>query len=324
MDVWKIPECSMKASVVAFGSSLLRGRPFWKNSPSTVVAFARLRRFPKAFESFPNLRDQYRQNHGEQGDAPHSQAEGRLPEGVHIALGDDERLPEGPFHDRSQDQSHDQRGRFIVEFAHDIAQDARAQHHPDVEKGAVVPVGADRAQNQDDRHQVEVGYPDDLGEDSHQRKVQDQQHHIAEIEAADHPPEDIGPVAQQKGARGDAVQKHPPQQDGGRRGERQPQREQRDHGAARRRIVGRFGTGHPFNGALSRNPPYAWRSIFPGHRTQKRPWLPPVRAAGRSETPAPIPGPSGRWTVSSPSGWDRVRGTGPAEPRSVFPLRPER
>ena len=59
-------------------------------------------------------------------------------------------------------------GRFIVEFAHDIAQDACAQHHPDVEKGAVVPVGADRAQNQDDRHQIVVGNPDDLGKYPHQ------------------------------------------------------------------------------------------------------------------------------------------------------------
>lgn len=32
-------------------------------------------------------------------------------------------------------QSHDQGGRFIVEFAHDIAQDARPKHHPCVEQG---------------------------------------------------------------------------------------------------------------------------------------------------------------------------------------------
>src|SRR5207247_8476604 len=112
-------------------------------------------------------------------------------------------------------------------------------------------VRADDRDDQDGGHQPAVGDAQQVHEQTDQRQVQNQQHHVADIHAGDQSPEHFRVVGEQQRPRRDPVNGERRQQDGGGRDRRNAEREQRDHGGAGGGVVGGLRRGHALDGALA-------------------------------------------------------------------------
>ncbi len=117
-------------------------------------------------------------------------------------------------------------------------------------EGAVADaVGAHDHEGHDDPEEDAIGNLQDLDPDADQGQIEDQEDDVADVEAGDHPPGDIGVLLEEKRAGDEPVHHEGPHdhRDGGRG--RDAQGEQRDEGPVGVGVVGRFGTRDPFDHA---------------------------------------------------------------------------
>ena len=112
-------------------------------------------------------------------------------------------------------------------------------------------VGTERGEEQDAG--VELGPRDlqQLGPQRRQRQVDHQQQGVADQQAGEQRPDQVGLVGHQRRAGLDAVGLHGRQDDRGGRGDRQPEGEQRDEHAGGAGVVGGLRAGDALDGALA-------------------------------------------------------------------------
>ena len=144
-----------------------------------------------------------------------------------------------------------QRRRVEVELAKQITDDAHHQHDPDVDDRVVHLVHADDAEHDDQRIEIGVGNPQHVDEHADQRKVEREQHQVADIHRGDEAPEHVGMLGDELRAGRHAVNEQRRHQHGGHRAGRQAERQHRHEGAGRGRIVGRFRSGDAGDRALA-------------------------------------------------------------------------
>src|SRR5918994_7100844 len=152
----------------------------------------------------PEARDQGRQvreqerHEGEQEDGQRERP-GHEDREVSLAYG--ERPPELRLHQRAQDHTEYYRPHREVVPAHEEAQDTYGVHHQEVDGAVREAVDTERGEDEDAG--VEEGFWDlqQLHPDPDERQVQDQQHHVADVETSYQSPYEVRGVLEEQRAR---------------------------------------------------------------------------------------------------------------------------
>ena len=127
---------------------------------------------------------------------------GRLEKDEKAPIGQGEGASQGHLHHRPQDEGKDHRSRFILKFFQEKAEETKRPGNDDVDDVVIQAISADQAEENDKREKVRVRNPEKPHPDGNQREVQNQEQDIPDIHARNHPPEEVGSVLDQKGARG--------------------------------------------------------------------------------------------------------------------------
>src|SRR4051812_9774869 len=162
-----------------------------------------------------------------------------------------ERLAQRPLHPAAEDEPQDERCGRIVEPAHEVAEHAEPDDQRDVEQASGSAVDADDGDADDQRVEDVVRRVQHLREDRHQRQVEHEQHHIADVHARHQAPEQRGIFGDEERPRPEAPQHERGEQH--RRGSRarNAEREQRHERSAGLRVVRAFGGGHALDRTLA-------------------------------------------------------------------------
>src|SRR5216117_1681544 len=182
--------------------------------------------------------------------------------------GEDQGLAKGLFHHWADHHRQDQRRGFVVEFFHQIPQDSKDPHYDAVADIVADAVGADEAEQEDEREQDRVGHSEEPGPHWYERQIQDQKHGVADVHAGDNPPEDIGGLLHQKGTGLKPVNHQRPKQDRHDRVGGNAKRQKRDEGAAGSSVVGGFWPGHALDGSFAEPLGVFGRPLFNGVRDE--------------------------------------------------------
>jgi hypothetical protein len=112
-------------------------------------------------------------------------------------------------------------------------------------------VSAERGEHQDPGVQQVLRNLEHLHPDPDQRQVEDQQDHVADVEARDQAPHQLGLRLKEERAGLDAVVLECAQQDRRRGGGGNAERQERDQHAGRRSVIRRLGPGDALDSALA-------------------------------------------------------------------------
>src|SRR6185503_15873654 len=96
------------------------------------------------------------------------------------------------FQERPEDQAEHQRRGRQIDLAHAVADDATYDHDADVEYVLLQAVGADDAEQQRADANVLIGQVQQASPQANQWQIEDQQQDIAEEEAGDDRPDEVG------------------------------------------------------------------------------------------------------------------------------------
>jgi hypothetical protein len=124
-----------------------------------------------------------------------------------------------------EDQPDDRRRHREAQSPHGKAEQAHHIHHPDVEHRVVQAVRAKRGEDENRAIEKRLGNFQQPGPHGRQREVQHQQHHVADVEAGDQSPHQIGVGREQQRPRLQVVLLKGDEEDRRRRGRGQPERE---------------------------------------------------------------------------------------------------
>src|SRR5262247_3507122 len=102
------------------------------------------------------------------------------------------------LHHRRQYQPQYYRCGLEVKLAEHISQCTHHGHDPDVDNAAVDRIDAKNAENQNRWIKQWIRDFQNVDENTHQRKIEDQQHHVADVHARDEPPEELRLLSDQK------------------------------------------------------------------------------------------------------------------------------
>ena len=168
-----------------------------------------------------------------------------------VALADRQRAAELLLGQRPQDQA-DHAGRHRhVEHAHAEAQDADDPQDDQVDHVVVQRVGAHGREHEDAGIEPGPGDVQQLHPDAGHGQVEHQQQHVADVEAGDQAPDQVGVALEQQRAGLQAVLLERGQHDGGRGRGRQAERQERRQRAGHGGIVGGLGPGHGLDRTLA-------------------------------------------------------------------------
>ena len=103
-----------------------------------------------------------------------------------------DRLAQRLLHQRPEDEREDHRRDRHVELLERVADDAEEAEQPDIEHLAVRRVGADDAAGEDQREERRPRYAEEVDPERYQRQVEHEQDDVADDEAPDHAPGDVG------------------------------------------------------------------------------------------------------------------------------------
>ena len=160
-----------------------------------------------------------------------------------LAVADLQRLAELLLGERAEDHADDAGEDRQAVATHHEAERADGQQQEEVERVGVGRVGAEAGEEEDPGVEVRAGDPQQLRPERRERQVQHQQHGVADEEAGDQAPDQLGLVVEQLRTGLDAVALDGREHDrrGGRR--RDAQGEHRHEATRGRGVVGRLRAG---------------------------------------------------------------------------------
>src|SRR6266850_429101 len=153
-------------------------------------------------------------------------------------------------HRREYEPQYYRRG-LEVKLAKQIAERAHRSHDADVDGTAIDRVNTENAKEQDRGIEQRVRHSQYIDEDSHQGKVEDQQHHVTDVHAGNKTPEKLGLLRDQQRPRGDSMHHHGGDHHRGYRSGRKTESEHGNKGAGRGGVISRLRAGDAFDGAVS-------------------------------------------------------------------------
>ena len=166
-------------------------------------------------------------------------------------FGNRQRAAQLLFGHRSEDQADDRRCKRNRPPPHQVADAANRVEQADVERRAVHAVRARARQDQDPAVQRRPRDGEQPHPQADQRQVEDEQHHVADVEARDQPPHEPRLVLEEERSGLESVLLKRGQQNRRRGGRRQAEREQRHERAGRGCVVGGLRSCDPFDGAVA-------------------------------------------------------------------------
>ena len=138
-----------------------------------------------------------------------------------------------------------------IEHTHAEAQNADDPQNDQVGHVVVQRVGAHRGEHEDAGIEPGLGDVQQLHPDAGHGQVEHQQQHVADVEAGDQAPDQVGAAVEQQRAGLQAVLLERREQDGGSGRGRQAEREQGRQRAGHGRVVRGLGAGHGFDRTLA-------------------------------------------------------------------------
>src|SRR4051812_14324604 len=194
---------------------------------------------------------EHRDEQDQRREREHRGADRPSGENREIALRHHERLAQRPLHPAAEDEPQDERCGRIVEPAHEVAEHAEPDDQRDVEQASGSAVDADDGDADDQRVEDVVRRAQHLREDRHQRQVEHEQHHIADVHARHQAPEQRGILRDEERPRPEAPQHERGEQHRRGSGARNAEREQRHERPAGLRVVRALGGGNALDRALA-------------------------------------------------------------------------
>src|SRR5262249_51222118 len=177
--------------------------------------------------------------------------EAPLNEDQQAAAAHGQRLDQVLLQQRPQDERENHRCKRPVILAEDVPNGAEHETYRHVEHAVPHAIGSQEAQQQDQRAQDPVGDAGDANPQADERRVQNQQDDVADVEARDDGPDEVGAPLEQERPRVQSVDGEPAEQQRQRRRGRDAERHQRDEAGRAGRVVGRFRRGHTLDGAFA-------------------------------------------------------------------------
>ncbi len=167
-----------------------------------------------------------------------------------VAAGRLQRSTQVPLEQRAEDGADDERQHRQSEPPHREPEQAERQQQEQVEGLALHGVRTHRGEEEDPR--VEVGARDaqELGPGRRERQVEHEEEGVADEQARDEHPDEVGLLGEQEWPGLDAIAHERRDDDRGGRVRGQPQRQQGHHRPRSRGVVRGLGTGHTLDGAL--------------------------------------------------------------------------
>ena len=108
------------------------------------------------------------------------------------------RAPELLFRERAKDEAQHRRHQRHIQHPHAPPDGAHQKENRDVQQRPIQAVGADRRQHEDGAEEQRSWHQHHLGPQGRKRQVQHQQHYVADVEAGDERPHQIGPRREQQ------------------------------------------------------------------------------------------------------------------------------
>src|SRR5215208_21969 len=186
------------------------------------------------------VREQQR-HEGEQQDGQRERP-GHEDRGISLAYG--ERPPELRLHQGAEDHAEYHRPHREVVPAHKETQDTYGVHYQKVYGAVGDAIDAQSGENQNAGIEKGPGNLQHLHPDPDQRKVQDQQHDVADVEAGDQGPDQIRGVFEEQGPRLQIEDLERSEQDRRGRRSRYTEFQERYQHPRERRVVGGLRPGH--------------------------------------------------------------------------------
>src|SRR5215207_50294 len=184
--------------------------------------------------------DGRRQHEDQHYEDEQRQRDGALDKGHKVAIGDAQSPAQVLLgQDAEDERQHRRRHRDVVTL-HQVADQPETEQHQHVEDAEVQRVGAEHRERYHPRVEHRRGRLEQLGEQADERKIENEQHDVADIHAGDDCPDQLRVGVEELRPRLQPVH-HEDEQEQGRRGRaRNAEREQRHHGTAHARVVGRL------------------------------------------------------------------------------------
>ncbi|MNV22900.1 hypothetical protein D3C71_1138960 [compost metagenome] len=164
-----------------------------------------------------------------------------------VAQADLQCAPELALRHRPEDEPDDHRRHWVVPAAHEIAADAECHEHHQLDGGWIRSQRAHHSKHENARIEPWLRHLQQAHPQADKRQVQHQQHQVANEEAGDQPPDEIGVghEEQRTGHQPVLLEARKHHRGSGRCGK--AERQQRHQRAGRGRVVGRLRARHPFD-----------------------------------------------------------------------------
>ena len=154
-----------------------------------------------------------------------------------VAFADGHRPPKLQLRQRAEDQTEHRRDERHVVDTHGAARPRPRDREAEIEQRAVQAVRAERCQHQNASRRAAARHQHHAGPNAHERKIQHQQHHVADVEARDQRPHEVGTRREQQRPRLQPVLLKGREHHRRRRRRRKTKRQQRNQHAGRRGVV---------------------------------------------------------------------------------------
>ena len=173
---------------------------------------------------------------------------------------------------RAEHEAEQDRRGMEAEPEQDVAEQADAHHFADLEEVVVGGIDADADEEHRARVEELVGDRQHLHPDADQRHVEQHQHDVADPEAGDQAPEDVGMLRDQLRSGHDALDHQRAEEERHHRVAGDAETHGRDEVALHRGVGRGFRADHAFDQAGAEQLPDVSRSSFRSHRRRRRRW----------------------------------------------------